>query len=154
MRLRSALPFGLLALSALALAAQAMDLKWTPKVGDKMTYKITGNFELGGAGEITLGGTRTEEVKSVDADKVVTSGTTKMTANAMGNEIPVPETNETTTQKLDGSVVDVKVGDAAPTGSSMRLAHVSMLVYPSKPVAVGDTWTSTGAKSAMADGVF
>lgn len=151
MRLRTLLPLGLLAVSALALAAQAMDLKWTPKVGDKATYKIVGNFDLAGIGEITLGGSRTETVKSVDADKIVTVSSSKMTANAMGNEVPVPESTETTTSKPDGTVLEVKIGDAAPTGGAMRLAHITMFVYPSKPVSVGDTWTTAAPKDEKLD---
>src|SRR4051812_20275739 len=133
MRLRSILPLGLLAVSAFALAVQAMDLKWTPKVGDKSTYKITGNFDLAGAGEITLAGTRSEEVKTVEADKIVVSGMTKMTVNAMGNEVPVPDSTETTTSKPDGTVLDVKIGGDAPGGNGLRLARLSSFIFPSKP---------------------
>lgn len=151
MRLRSTLLPALLALSALALAAQAMDLKWTPKVGDKATYKVAGNFELAGAGEIVLAGTRTEEIKTVEADKIVSTSMTKMTVNAMGNEIPVPDSTETVTAKSDGTVLEVKTTADAPTGGAMRLAHLSSLVYPSKAVAVGDTWTAEGKKDEKAD---
>ena len=151
MRLRSVLPLGLLAVSALALAAQAMTLKWTPKTGDKMTYKVTGTFDLAAlGGDIKLTGTQTEEVKSVDADKVVIENSSKMTANAMGNEIPVPETKETVTTKPDGTVTEVKVNDTV-TGGAMRLARVTMFVWPSKPVAVGDSWTAEGPKDEKAD---
>ena len=152
MRLRSVLPLGLLAVSALALAAQAMTLKWTPKTGDKMTYKVTGTFDLAAlGGEIKLTGTQAEEVKSVDADNIVVANTSKMTANAMGNEIPVPEATETVTTKLDGTVTEVKVNDAVATGSAMRLARVTMFIWPSKPVAVGDSWTAEGTKDEKAD---
>lgn len=152
MRLRSVLPLGLLAVSALALAAQAMDLKWSPKVGDKASYKVTGKFEMGGAGDIEIGGTRTEEIKSVDANSVVTSETDKLTVNAMGNDIPVPETTATVTLKPDGTATDVKSGEnQASAGSALRIVHLGSLIYPSKPVAVNDTWDATGVKDEKLD---
>lgn len=152
MKLRSTLPLGLIALSALALAAQGIDLKWTPKVGDKASYKVSGAFELPGAGEITLTGTRSEEVTKVEADKIVTTSTAKMTANAMGNEIPVPDSKETTTSKPDGSVLEIKIeGQDEAAGPSLRIAHVSMFVLPGKPIAIGDTWTTEGKKDEKLD---
>ncbi len=152
MKLRATLPLGLLALTALALAAQGIDLKWSPKVGDKATHKIDGKFEIPGIGEITLGGTRTEEVTKIDGDKVTSTGTSKMTANAMGNEIPVPESKETTVSKLDGTVLELKIeGQEESAGGQMRLAHISSLVFPGKPVAVNDTWTVEAKKDEKLD---
>lgn len=152
MRLRTTLPPLLLAASALALAAaQAMDLKWTPKAGDKANYKVDGSFDLAGAGEIKLTGTRTESVTSVDADKIVVTSTSKLAANVMGNDVPVPESTETMTVKPDGTVTAVKVNEADAGNSGIRLAHVTMFVYPGKPVAVGDSWTATGPKDEKAD---
>ena len=140
MRLRTVLPLGILALTALALAAQAMELKWTPKVGDKSTYKIDGTFEIEGIGEIKLGGSRTETITSVDADKIVADSTSNMTANVMGNELPVPATTESVTSKPDGTVIEIKANGTVVPSAGMRLAHVTMFAYPTKPVAVGDTW--------------
>ena len=145
------LPLGFFAVTALAFAAQAMDLKWTPKVGDMATYKINGTFEIEGLGEIVLGGSRTETVKSVDADKIVTESLSKMTATAMGNELPVPESKETTVCKPDGTVLEVKENDKPTPGAAMRLAHITMFSYPAAPVSVGDTWTAMGAKDEKLD---
>ena len=150
MRLRSALPLGLLAVSALALAAQAMDLKWMPKAGDKMTYKVAGSFEIPGAGEITLDGTRIEEVKSVEADKIVVTSLSKQKVNAMGTEIPVPDSTATTTYKPDGSVIALKVGDDTASGG-MRMVRLTSFVFPAKAIAVGDAWTVKGDKDEKAD---
>ena len=150
MRLRSIVPLGVLAVSALALAAQAMEIKWSPKVGDKANYKIAGTFDLPGAGEIKLDGTRAEEIKSVSEDKVVAESTSNMTASVAGNEIPVPESKETLTSKPDGSLLELKIGDGSAAGG-MRLARASAFIYPSKPVAVGDTWTVEMPKDEKAD---
>ena len=151
MKLRTALPAALLALSALALAVQAMELKWSPKAGDKATYKIDGLFELPGMGDIKLGGTREATVTSVDGDKVVVTSTTKMTANAMGNEFPVPQSTEVETSKPDGTLTELKVDDKVQSGNALRLAHMSMFAYPGKAVVVNDTWTAQGEKDEKAD---
>ena len=152
MKLRATLPLGLLALTALALAAQGIDLKWSPKVGDKATYKIDGKFEIPGIGDITLGGTRSEEVTKIDGDKVTATGTSKMTANAMGNDIPVPESKETTVSKIDGTVLELKVeGQDDAAGASMRISHVTALIFPGKPVAINDTWTAQAKKDEKLD---
>ncbi len=151
MRLRTTLPAVLLAVSALALAAQALDLKWSPKVGDKANYKVEGTFDLAGMGEIKLSGTRTETVTSVDGDKIVLTSNSKLAANAMGNEVPIPDSTEVTTVKPDGTVSEIKLNGADGGGSAMRLARATMLVYPSKPIAVGDAWTAEGKKDEKAD---
>ena len=151
MRLRTVLPLGVLAVSALALAVQGMDLKWTPKVGDKANYKIDGTFDIEGIGEIKLGGTRVETVKTVDADKIVSESVSKLTVNAMGNEFPAPDSRESVTSKPDGTLVDVKVNDQPAPSVALRLAHITMFAYPTKPVAVNDTWTTEGKKDEKLD---
>ena len=144
MRLRALLPLGLLAFSALSLA-QGITLQRTPKVGDKMTYKMNGTFSVSGV-DVVLSGTTLDEVTAVDNGLVTTKSTTKMGVDVMGQHTDVPDTTATSTQKLDGTVTEVKVGDAAPVAAGMRLANLNMLFLPSKPVAIGDTWTSEAKK--------
>ena len=151
MRLRSVLPLGILAVSALALAAQAMDLKWTPKVGDKATYKIDGTFEIENLGEIKLGGSRTETITSVDTDKIVADSTSNMTANVMGNELPVPASTESVSSKPDGTVIEIKANGTVVPSAAMRLAHITMFAYPTRPIAVGDTWNADVKKDDKLD---
>ena len=150
MRLRTILPLGILAVSALALAVQAMDLKWMPKAGDKLNYKVAGTFEVPGAGEITLEGSRSEEVTSVAADKITVTSLSKQKVNAMGTEIPVPDATATTVYKPDGSVLELKVGDES-AGGGMRMVRLSSFVFPTKSVPVGEGWTVEAPKDEKAD---
>lgn len=151
MKLRATLPLGLLAFSVLAFAAQGIDLKWTPKVGDKASYKIAGTFEIPGAGDVKISGTRVEEISKIDGDIVTSTSSSKMSAEVMGNEIPIPDSKEMTKSKLDGTVTEVRVDDKEPTGNGLRLAHISMLVFPGKAIAINDTWTATGEKDEKLD---
>ena len=151
MRLRTVLPLGILAISAFALAAQAMELKWTPKVGDKATYKIDGSFEIEGLGEIKLGGSRVETITSVDAEKIVSESATTMIPNVMGNEMDAVKSKEMVTAKPDGTVIEVKENDKVVPPAALRLAHITMFAYPTKPVDVNDTWTVEGAKDEKLD---
>lgn len=141
---------GLMALSVLAYAAQGIVVKLTPKVGDKSEYAIAGTFEVAGA-EAKLTGTRSEEILKVEADSITSQGKTKLSINVMGQDIDQPESTETTKTKLDGTVIEVKQGDTPAEGGALRLAHLNTLLYPSKPLAVGDTWTMEVKKDEKAD---
>ncbi|RYG22635.1 hypothetical protein EON82_16495 [bacterium] len=150
MNRRAVLPMGLMALSVLAFAAQGIVIKYSPKVGDKANYAITGTFEVSGA-EVKLTGTRAEEVTKLEDDTVTTKGTTKISVNVMGQDMDQPESVETTKTKLDGTLVEVKQGEALAEGGALRLARVNTFLYPSKPLAVGDTWTMELKKDEKAD---
>ncbi len=149
MRLRASLPLGLLALSALALAAQGITLKRTPKVGDKASYKVTGTFELQGV-DVTLKGTTTEEVLKVDNDTVTTKSVAKAVATVMGTDNEMPDATETTTAKLDGTPVEIKAGDTV-SGPGLRLANINLLYLPATPVEMNGTWTAEGKKDEKKD---
>lgn len=151
MKLRATLPLALVAISVLAYAAQGIDLKWTPKVGDKATYKVKGTFELGGMGEAVLAGTRSEEITEIKDGNVVAVANTKMTANAGGTEFPIPDAKETTKSKLDGTVLEVSVDEKQAGTAGLRLGRVTAFVFPGKPVAIGDTWTAEEKKDEKQD---
>jgi hypothetical protein len=141
---------GLLALSVLAYAAQGITIKFDPKVGDKANYAISGTFEVSGA-EVKLTGTRSEEVLKLENDVVTTKGTSKISVNVMGQDMDQPESTETTKTKLDGTILEVKQGETPAEGGALRLAHLNTLLYPSKPVAIGETWTMEAKKDEKAD---
>lgn len=145
MKLRTALPLGLLALSALALAAQGVVLKRSPKAGDKATYKMTAKFDMGGA-DVAVSGTMTEEVKKVEGDTVTTDSSSKATVTFGGSDNDLPETKETSVTKLDGTLVSVKSGDKEAGADAIRLARLNLLVLPATPVEPNGTWSTEGKK--------
>ncbi len=146
MKLRASLPLGLLALSVFALAAQGVVLKRAPKAGDKLKYKMTGNFQVQGA-DVVLNSTVTDEIKKVEGDVYVTESSTKGTVSVMGNDQDVPERVATTTSKLDGTIVEIKGAAAEDAGGNLyRVANLSLLMLPTTPIEMNGTWSTQAKK--------
>lgn len=131
----------LVALCAVASAQDALNLKFSPKVGDTMKYKLTGSLETPqGPGEIS--GVIEDKVTKADADGyTVTSSQNSMNVTFGGSSIPIPDSSSTSVFKLSGEVVDLQADQV--TGDTWRVAELDSFIYPDKPVKVGDTWTSS-----------
>jgi len=150
MKRRAFLPFGLVALSVLAYAAQGVVLKRTPKVGDKANYTVKGAMTVQGL-DVTLSGTSTEEVTKVEEDTFTVKSSSKMSVNVAGADQPLPDSNQETTTKLDGTLVKLLADSNPATPSAIRLGHLNTLYLSPKSVANDETWTLEGKRDEKLD---
>jgi len=136
--------FGLLAATcavAVAAVGDAITLKYTPKVGDLLKYKMAGH--LSGLLEADFGGEVTYKITKVDPDGTFTTDSTQsdLTFTANGQTQKVPDSTSTVVSKANGEIVDMTSGTSDP--NAWRVAELTNFIYPDKPVSVGDTWTSS-----------
>lgn len=150
----------LLALSTIALAADGFTVGWKPKEGDAYRYTMKADLDLGG-NPIPLTATLTEKITKVETDGSYTVESSQIEGKVSlnGKEQDIPNGSPTSIIfKASGEVSKV-VGDAsAATPNSYRMANLSMIFDPGKPVAVGDAWfheikpdAATGAVGIRAD---
>lgn len=129
--------------AALALAGvQDYNLKHTPKSGEIIKYKMSGELTVMGQA-VQMSAVMVNKTTKVETNGnyVVESSMTEGKIVLNGSEMDIGEQPiTTTTYKSDGSVVDVQ-GESVEMGGA-RLANLTAFVISDKPLKVGDTWTS------------
>jgi len=130
----------LIAACAIAFAAQdAITLKFAPKEGTTLNYKMNASIDAGGA-TVTVAANVTNKVTKVDANGYTIAATqSNLKINFNGQEMDQPDSSDTTTYKSNGEVVEVTAEQTSD--STYRVAELTNFVYPDKAVKVGDTWT-------------
>lgn len=114
----------------------AITLKRSPKVGDKIVYSMEGNISIQGQ-DGAIAGKGSEVIKAVDATGTYTAETAQLQMSFNGQEFP-PQDPTTQVEKADGEIVSIS-GPAAGNGS--RLNNLLQLYFPLNPVNPGDTWS-------------
>lgn len=117
-------------------------LSWTPHVGDKAAYAITATIDSTAApAPIEVSGSFTEEIHRVDATEAVAqaSGTLSASMNGSVREMDYPFRE--TERRLDGAVLSVDDGGSDPKAGGYRHCRMDVLVFPKKPVTLGDSWS-------------
>ena len=132
----------LVATCAVAIAAvDAITLKYAPKVGDSLKYKMTGQLQIMGT-SADIAGDFEYKVTKVDTDGSYTieSSQKNMQVSFGGQNMNPPDSKDTTVSKANGEIVDYQTDHQDP--NAWRMAELNSFVYPDKPVSVGDTWQS------------
>lgn len=139
-------------------AAMGYALKRMPKVGDSFTYKLTVAADFGGQ-SVNFTGTTIEKIIKVEdnGNYHVESVEKNMKVKFADQEMEIPEQPASTSiYKANGALIEMK-GEQVDS-NSYRLANMSTLIAPEKPVKVGDKWTQetkadakTGLAAAKAD---
>jgi hypothetical protein len=144
MRLTSRLAIASLLVGAPAAFAfsgfQGVTLHWLPKEGEVMNYQVVASLQIEG---------QTAEMRSklaVDVIKVDSDGAyaVQMTGSDgtiafAGQQFPAPRSMTITHYKPNGDVIDMTGEQVVP--QSFRMANLSNMRWPDKPVNVGDAWT-------------
>lgn len=127
---------------AVALAQEALTLKFSPKVGDTFKYKLTGSLTVGGATADLSGDIEDKVTKADDSGYTIESTQKNIKVSVNGSEMPPqPDATDTTVSKPNGEIVDLTADHV--DGDTWRVAELNNFIYPDKPVKVGDEWTST-----------
>jgi hypothetical protein len=152
-KLRLLLVIGLLVSTGAAFALGAFVLKWTPKRGDKIVYKMKLEIQQEGEQDIVLRGTVIEETIAVDSTKVVTKTSGTLGTDDLSDEMEFEGIfkPDTTTAQPDGAILQVREEGEEPKGMPFRRARQTTLVFPSAPVSVGDAWTFEEPKDEETD---
>jgi hypothetical protein len=134
--------FSVLAIGALfavgfAVAFDAINLKRTPKVGDKVTFSLDGTLTISGM-DVAIGGKGTETITGVGTDGTFTADSTQTEFTINGQSQSLPDTPTKQVEKLDGELVSAKGPGEA---DSARLNNLLTFFAPETPVNVGDTWS-------------
>src|SRR5579884_2492357 len=129
-----------IAACAIAFAAQdAVTLKFSPKVGDTIKYKMSASMDAGG-GTADVSGEFTDKVTNVDDTSYTVEQTqSNIQVSFNGQQMSQPDNTATTTRKLDGEIADIKSDQESP--ALWRVAELNNFIYPDHPVKVGDEWT-------------
>jgi len=141
---KSIIGFGLLFVAcAAAMATIARDpitLKYAPKVGDELKYKLDGQFNVMNT-DATISADSDNKVTKVDTDGTYTvvATTSNFTVGFNGQTMSQPDTTATRVSKANGELVSFQM-DMDPTGNASRLAEVQNFIYPDHAVSVGDEW--------------
>jgi hypothetical protein len=151
----------LVAISALALAAQGFTLKRLPKEGQVVRYRMQGTIDIPEpVGSVKVRGIMEEKVTKVEADGSYTVVQSQIEGFASQGEKPeqqIPDQSPSTTKyNSKGEVLAIEV-DADPV-AAWRMAGLNIFIEPGKEVNVGDKWSyeikadeKTGAVGAKAE---
>jgi hypothetical protein len=139
----------LLAVAAYA-AQDTFNLKWQPKVGDAMKYKIDikATMDMGGMmGDLNVGMIQSWKVTKIEDGKVVIDSTMgNMTLVVNGEDMSQMMGDQTmamtSTYNLAGELLSVK-GDMGMEANHTRMENAYSMTYPNKAVTVGEKWTRT-----------
>lgn len=146
----------LVAVCAFAAADGPVTLKYTPKVGDTLKFKLTAEMELMGT-SATVTGTVEDKVSEVatDGGYTVESSSTNMVGNFGGQEMPVPDSKSTSKYSATGTLLDIQGEEVAGSSAAdaWRRANLANFIYPTTPVKTGDTWTSSVTADAKTGAV-
>ena len=127
-------------LSLSAAIAQEYTLKLNVKEGDTFKYRMSMEIDFGGQNLLATT-TITNKVLKVEENGNIQmeSASGEMVIKFGDQEMPQPAPPATKmTFKPNGSVAKVDGGDAM-----MQQMNASQMVYPEKPVKVGDKWSET-----------
>lgn len=119
-------------------------LVWQPKAGAtaKYTMDVDAEGDFGqGPMKIKVTMNLANTVKSVSDKEIVVEGkTSNMKVTLDGNELPSPDSNETSTNTYspNGELISTK---STSGQENRRLEQMNSFLYPSNAVKVGDTWT-------------
>jgi hypothetical protein len=141
----------LLALSAVAMAAQAFTIKRTPKQDEVAKYRMKGEFEVLGQ-QATFTGMVQEKVLKVaeDGNYTIESSQLEGKVNINGQEIEMNSPPSVSVYKPGGDIVEIQ-GDSSE--AAYRSAILNQFFEPGKPVAVGDSWTKEIAGAPRTGGI-
>jgi hypothetical protein len=131
---------GLTVLAGLVLAADGSVVKFAPKEGTVLKYKLSATFDAGGT-SANVTGDITDKVSKVDAAGDVTIERTRgaLTVDVGGQTIPVDAGAPTVhVYHPDGTLVEIR-GEGLNAGI-YRLETLNMLRFPKEALAVGSTW--------------
>lgn len=114
---------------------------FTPKVGTVTKYKMQGVFDFEGQEITFMANTTNKVIKVLDnGNYVVEENQTDAKVVFGGQEMDAPTGGPTTsTFTADGRVVEI-MGDMVD-GSAYRTAMMASFFKPTKPVAMGSSWT-------------
>jgi len=127
-------------MSLSAAFSQEYTLKLNVKEGDTFKYRMSIEIDFGGQ-LVFVTTTVTNKVLKVEENGNIQmeSASSELTIKFGDQEIPQPASPPTKiTYKPNGSVAKVEGGDAM-----MQQMNASQMVYPEKPVKVGDKWSDT-----------
>jgi len=127
-------------MSLSAALSQEYTLKLNVKEGDTFKYRMTMEIDFGGQ-LVFVTTTVTNKVLKVEENGNIQmeSGSSELVVKFGDQEMPQPASPATKiTFKPNGSVAKVEGGDAM-----MQQMNASQMVYPEKPVKVGDKWSDT-----------
>ena len=138
--------------------AQDVSLAWKPKQGDTQTFALRMEFTLFGDVAVYTAKVH-EKAAEVSADKIVVETTqSDYKVTLFGDEGAVSDRDLPKSQTVfapNGDVLEVR-GDLV-NDATYRMANLSAVRRPEKPVKVGDTWerevksdVKTGVLAAMA----
>jgi hypothetical protein len=130
--------------------AEDFSLKYAPKEGTTITYKLKGNMDISGV-QATMDSTVSEKILKVDPD-----GTYSVQINTLdgkitysGQEMNVPKNSSVTVYKANGEVVSVSGTQVDPTNT--RAQNLTMLKRPDANVKIGDAWQVESKGDATAN---
>lgn len=127
-------------------AAQEVDLSWKPKVGDASTYKLRMEFTLFGDTAVYTAKVH-DKVIEVNADSyTVETSQTEYKVEIFGEEGEVNDKDIPKAQTVFSLLGDVKeVRGDLTNDAAYRMANLTSIRRPGKPVKVGDSYERTVA---------
>jgi hypothetical protein len=132
-----------LSLVALAVAgwgrADDYSLKYTPKEGATVTYKMKVDMDITG-NLATMDATVVQKILKVDPDGTysVQDNTVDGKVVYSGSESAIPKNSTVHVYKPNGEVVSLTGQET--DGNSLRVQRLTMLKRPDNNVKIGDTW--------------
>lgn len=142
-----------LAVGAIALAAQEFTLKRVAKVGDVIKLKMSVDAEFAGT-PIKVTATSIDKVIKVEDNGNITTESTQTNMKIKFGDQEFDQDSESPrvyVTKPTGELIEIK-GDGVDNGY-WRMANMNVLRMPDKPVKVGDKWTFEIAKDAKTGAV-
>ena len=127
-------------LSLSAAIAQEYTLKLNVKEGDTFKYRMSMEIDFGGQSVLATTTITNKVLKVEESGNVqMESASGEMVIKFGDQEMPQPAPPATKmTFKPNGSVAKVDGGDAM-----MQQMNAAQMVYPEKPIKVGDKWSET-----------
>jgi len=134
-------------LSLSATFSQEYTLKLNVKEGDTFKYRMSMEIDFGGQSVLATTTITNKVLKVEESGNVqMESASAEMVIKFGDQEMPQPAPPATKmTFKPNGSVAKVDGGDAM-----MQQMNAAQMVYPEKPVKVGDKWSET-VKNAVGE---
>jgi len=131
----------LVAMSAIALAATSdpMTLKYSPKEGDDIKYKMSGQFVVMNT-DATLTADVDYKVTKVESNGTYTvvASTKNLTIRFNDQSMAQPDTSATKVSMANGEIIDF-TSDVEDSHARV-MAEFNNFVYPDHAVSVGDEW--------------
>jgi len=136
---------GLVAIAAIAVAADPITLKRTVTVGETLKYKLTASFDAGQVGsQATVTGDITNKITKIESNGNfdVESTQQNLKIDVGGQTIDGDSgTTKTTVMQPNGQLVEIRGENLSP--QDYRLAALNEVIFPDKPVNMGDSWSAT-----------